>query len=146
MSDPESIERDRLFRDVPYEYGAIAPPGAILFTAGACPLDPDGNIVGPGDHEEQARAALHNLIVALARFGARPEDLVKTTVYVVGDRSALDAVWDVVAAGLAPIRPPSTLLGVSILGYPGQLVEMEGIAAVSGTQSPGTQASGTQSD
>ena len=134
MSDPERAEQDSLYRDVPYEYGAIAPPGAILFTAGACPLDPDGNVVGPGDHEAQAGAALSNLIVALARFGARPDDLVKTTIYVVGDQSDLVAVWNVVAAGLAPIRPPSTLLGVSVLGYRGQLVEIEGIAAVSGTQ------------
>ena len=130
MSDPASSERDPLFRDVPYEYGAIAPTGAILFTAGACPLDVDGNIVGPGDHLEQARAALRNLTTVLARFGARPEDLLKTTVYVVGDRSDLVAVWNVVAAGLEPARPPSTLLGVSVLGYPDQLVEIEGIAAI----------------
>ena len=65
-----------------------------------------------------------------SRFGARLEDLVKITVYVVGDRIDLVAVWDVVAGGLAPHRPPSTLLGVSVLGYEGQLVEIEGIAAV----------------
>ena len=37
--------------------------------------------------------------------------------------------WEVIAAGLAPHRPPSTLLGVSVLGYPDQLVEIDGIAA-----------------
>jgi enamine deaminase RidA (YjgF/YER057c/UK114 family) len=135
MNDAASSEHDFLFHGVPYEYGAIAPVGAVLFTAGACPLDPDGNIVGPGDHVLQAGTALRNLISAMARFGARPENLVKTTVYVVGDRSDLVAVWNVVEAGLAPYRPPSTLLGVSVLGYPGQLVEIEGVAAVSGTHS-----------
>jgi enamine deaminase RidA (YjgF/YER057c/UK114 family) len=147
MSDQKWSEHDSLFGDVPYEYGAIAPAGAILFTAGACPLDSNGNIVGPGDPVEQAGAALHNLIVALARFGAAPEDLVKTTVYVVGDRSDLVAVWNVVEAGLAPTRPPSTLLGVSVLGYPGQLVEIEGIASLSrssGPQLSGPQLSGPQ--
>ena len=58
--------------------------------------------------------------------------LPKITVYVVGDRSDLVAVWNVVAGGLAPHRPPSTLLGVSVLGYEGQLVEIEEIAAVPG--------------
>jgi hypothetical protein len=29
----------------------------------------------------------------------------------------------------APHRPPSTLLGVSLLGYPDQLVEIEAVAA-----------------
>ena len=41
----------------------------------------------------------------------------------------LVAAWEVIAAGLAPHRPPSTLLGVSVLGYPDQLVEIDGIAA-----------------
>jgi enamine deaminase RidA (YjgF/YER057c/UK114 family) len=40
-------------------------------------------------------------------------------------------VWDVVAKRLG--RAPSTLLGVSFLGYPDQLVEIEAIAAVSTT-------------
>jgi enamine deaminase RidA (YjgF/YER057c/UK114 family) len=125
-----------LFEGVPYDYGAVAPAEAILFTAGACPLDAEGNVVGRHDHVAQAGAALDNLIGALARFGARPQDLVKTTIYVVGDHAALVAVWDVVAGRLAPLRPPSTLLGVAMLGYEGQLVEIEGIAAVPGLDEP----------
>jgi len=116
--------------DVPYEYGAIAPPGSLLFTAGACPLDVAGVVVAPGDHVAQAERALDNLVAALARYGADPEHLVRTTVYVVGDREDLVAVWEVVRARLAPHRPPSTLLGVSVLGYPDQLVEIDGIAAL----------------
>jgi len=59
---------------------------------------------------------------------------VKTTVYVVAaEREDLVRVWRVVAAALAPARPPSTLLGVSFLGYPEQLVEIEGIASLGGT-------------
>jgi enamine deaminase RidA (YjgF/YER057c/UK114 family) len=136
MSDHESSEEGSLFRQAPYEYGAIASGSAILFTAGACPLDADGNVVAPGDPVGQANVALRNLIVALARFGARPQDLVKTTIYVVGDRKDLVTVWNVVAHGLAPHRPPSTLLGVSVLGYAGQLVEIEGVASVLSIETP----------
>jgi len=39
-------------------------------------------------------------------------------------------VWRVVETALAPARPPSTLLGVAFLGYPEQLVELEGIASI----------------
>jgi enamine deaminase RidA (YjgF/YER057c/UK114 family) len=131
MSESSPPGHDSLFRDAPYEYGAVAPAGALLFTAGACPLDPDGNVVGLGDHAVQAGVALDNLTIALARFGARVEDLVKTTIYVVGERADLLAAWDVVAQGMAPHRPPSSLLDVSTLGYAGQLVEIEGIAALS---------------
>jgi enamine deaminase RidA (YjgF/YER057c/UK114 family) len=130
MTDQQPEGVGSLYGGVPYDYGAVAPGGALLFTAGACPLDADGNVVGIGDPVTQARVSLDNLTIALDRYGARLEDLVKTTVYVVGDRQELVAVWEVVADGLAPSRPPSTLLGVSALGYSGQLVEIEGVAAL----------------
>lgn len=119
-----------LYRGVPYDYGAIARTGAILFTAGACPLDAAGNLIGPGDHAAQATAALANLNAALELHGATANDLVRTTIFVVGDHDALVLVWNVIASGLAPHRPPSTLLGVTTLGYLGQLVEIDGIAAL----------------
>jgi enamine deaminase RidA (YjgF/YER057c/UK114 family) len=121
-----------LFEDVAYAYAAVAPPGAILFTAGACPLDLDGNVVGAGDPVTQASVALENLKAVLRRHGAGPEHLVRTAIYVAGDQTDLVQVWDVIAAGLAPHHPPSTLLGVSCLGYRGQLVEIDGIAALPG--------------
>jgi enamine deaminase RidA (YjgF/YER057c/UK114 family) len=118
-----------LYPGVPYEYAASA--HGLLFTAGACPLDDEGRIVAPGDHEAQAARAVENLVAALARHGASPASLLKTTVFVVAEeRSALVRVWNVVAARLG--RAPSTLLGVSLLGYPDQLVEIEAVAAVDG--------------
>ena len=118
-----------LFPGVPYAYSAVA-PGTVLFTAGACPIDEAGDVVAPGDHEAQARQALANLLAALDDAGASSADLVRTTVYVVGSHDDLVRTWDVVAAGLAPHRPPSTLLGVAVLGYRHQLVEIDGIAAL----------------
>jgi enamine deaminase RidA (YjgF/YER057c/UK114 family) len=118
--------------EVPYDYAAVAPAGATLFTAGACPLDGAGRLVGWADYRAQAEKAVENLLTVLRVHHAGPEHLVKTTVYVVGDRQNLVAVWDVIAARLAPSRPPSTLLGVAMLGYPDQLVEIEGIAALPG--------------
>jgi enamine deaminase RidA (YjgF/YER057c/UK114 family) len=116
-----------LYPGVPYEYTATAK--GLVFAAGACPLDGEGRVVGPGDLEAQARQATENLLVALAEAGAQPGDLLKTTIYVVGrDRSDLVRVWDVVSARLG--RAPSTLLGVAFLGYPDQLVEIEAIARV----------------
>jgi enamine deaminase RidA (YjgF/YER057c/UK114 family) len=112
------------------KYGSVVPPSAILFTAGACPLDASGNVIEPGDYAAQAAAALANLRAVPAMHGAQDQHLVRTTIYVVGDRDALVRVWDVIAAGLAPHRPPSTLVGVSVLGYRDQLVEIDGIATI----------------
>jgi enamine deaminase RidA (YjgF/YER057c/UK114 family) len=127
---------DEGLADVPYDYGAVAPAGATLFTAGACPLDAHGVVVAAGDHRAQAEAAVDNLLTVLGHYGVGPQDLIRTTVYVVGDREDLVAVWDVVSARLSPYRPPSTLLGVSVLGYRDQLVEIDGIAALPTGTSP----------
>jgi enamine deaminase RidA (YjgF/YER057c/UK114 family) len=114
-----------LYPGVPYEYTATA--DGLVFTAGACPLDEDGTVVAPGDLETQAARTADNLLLALERAGTGPEQLVKTTIYVVASgRGDLVRVWDVVAKRLE--RAPSTLLGVSFLGYPGQLVEIEAVA------------------
>lgn len=123
------VDYDDLAR-VPYEYAAVAAAGATLFTAGACPLDESGRVVAAGDHRRQAEQAVANLMVVLDHHGATPANLVKTTVYVVGDRQDLVAVWEVLEARLRPHRPPSTLLGVNVLGYPEQLVEIEAVAAL----------------
>jgi enamine deaminase RidA (YjgF/YER057c/UK114 family) len=116
-----------LWHGAPYEYSRIG--NGLVFAAGACPLDDDGTVVAPGDREAQAARTVDNLLAALAAAGAGPESLLKTTVYVVADeRSDLVRVWDVVAGRLG--RAPSTLLGVSLLGYPEQLVEIEAVAVV----------------
>jgi enamine deaminase RidA (YjgF/YER057c/UK114 family) len=116
-----------LYPGTPYEYSSTA--NGLVFTAGACPLDEEGRVVAPGDFEAQAARTVENLLDALAAAGSGPESLLKTTIYVVAaERSDLVRVWDVVAERLG--RAPSTLLGVSFLGYPDQLVEIEAIAAV----------------
>jgi enamine deaminase RidA (YjgF/YER057c/UK114 family) len=115
-----------LFPDAPYEYSAEA--HGLVFTAGACPLDDEGRVVAPGDYEAQAERAVANLLAVLAERGFGADDLLKTTIYVVGqERGNLVRVWDVVSERLG--RAPSTLLGLSLLGYPDQLVEIEAIAA-----------------
>ena len=116
----------------PYAYAAVAPPGArLVFTAGACPLDAAGETVAPGDVAAQAEQVMQNLRTALHAAGAGLEDVLKTTVYVAStDRKDLVTAWDVVSRHFGGHDAPSTLLGVSVLGYPDQLVEVEAVAAV----------------
>ena len=130
---PQPVRPAPLYREAPYDYAAIAPEARLVFTAGACPLDPGGHVVAPGDFEGQARQALDNLLVALAAAGSGPAQVLKTTIFVVaGNRADLVRVWDVIAGGFGGARPPSTLLGVAMLGYPGQLVEIEAVALCAG--------------
>ncbi len=123
------IRADGLYPGAPYAYAAVAPPGSLVFTAGACPIDTDGVVTAPGDYVRQAEHAIANLIVALAVAGASLHDVLTTTVYVASaDQRDLYSVWQVVAAAFGEHDAPSTLLGVSVLGYTDQLVEIEAVA------------------
>jgi enamine deaminase RidA (YjgF/YER057c/UK114 family) len=53
------------------------------------------------------------------------------------DPAELIRTWKVVEETFAPAKPPSTLLGVSLLGYPDQLVEIEAVAVVPRTRPRG---------
>jgi enamine deaminase RidA (YjgF/YER057c/UK114 family) len=120
----------RLFPGAPYAYAARSDQAGLVFTAGACPLDEHGVVTAPGDIAAQARQALANLVIALGESGATIADVLKTTVYVAStDRADLVTAWNEVAAAFGDHDAPSTLLGVTVLGYPGQLVEIEAIAA-----------------
>ena len=124
-------------RDVPglaeppgYRHYAVASGSRFVFTAGAVPLDPTGQLVGPDDYRAQTEQVLANLLAALEAAGASPEQVVKTTVYVVGEgREPKVAVWDVIQRSEVAAAP-STLVGVASLGYSGQLVEIDAVAVI----------------
>jgi enamine deaminase RidA (YjgF/YER057c/UK114 family) len=113
-----------------YSHVVLASGSRLITTAGAVPLDAEGNLVGSGDLLVQVRQTLENLVLALEAVGARAQDVIKITVYVVAaERADLGSVWNAVQqsdiAGTA-----STLLGVSMLALEGQLVEIEAIAVL----------------
>ena len=111
-----------------YSHAVVASGERLVVTAGAVPLGADGNLVGHGDYVAQTRQVVDNLELALRAAGARGEDVLKTTVYVVtGDSADLAAVWRVIQES-EMAAAASTLLGISLLGYEGQLVEVEAIA------------------
>ncbi len=124
------VRAPQLTQEVPYAYAAVAPPGALIFTAGACPIDENDQVVGVGDVERQTRLVMANLVQALAAAGAILADVLKTTVYVASaEHDDLMIAWDVVRESFGDHDAPSTLLGVAALGYTDQLVEVEAIAA-----------------
>jgi enamine deaminase RidA (YjgF/YER057c/UK114 family) len=127
------VRSDSLYKEAPYAYASVAPRGSLIFTAGACPLDDRGEVVGLGDVRAQASLAVANLSTALAASGATLADVLKTTVFVASaNRADLVAAWDVVRAAFGEHDAPSTLLGVAMLGYSGQLVEIEAVAVAAG--------------
>ena len=126
------IHSDSLSDVAQYSYAATAPSDArLIFLAGACPLNKDGSTAGVGDYAAQAAKAIENLHVALEAAGAGLESVISTRVLVASsDQADLVAAWDVVRDAFGDHSVPSTLMGVTVLGYRDQLVEIEAVAAV----------------
>jgi enamine deaminase RidA (YjgF/YER057c/UK114 family) len=114
----------------------------LVFLAGQCPLRPDGTTVGreraPGETDldvalAQVDQIVANTLVALESAGATPADVVRTTIYVAcDDQRVLADVWvrfnD--SALASAFSTASTLVGVTRLGFIGQLVELDVTAAL----------------
>ncbi|MGP5049575.1 RidA family protein [Glutamicibacter ardleyensis] len=117
-----------------YAYAATAPSDArLIFLAGSCPLNQDGSTAGVGDYRVQAAKAFENMCIALETAGAGVENVISTRVLVASsDQADLVAAWEVIRAAFGDHDVPSTLMGVTVLGYTNQLVEIEAVAAVIG--------------
>ena len=102
-----------------YAYAATAPAQSrLIFLAGARPLNEDGSTDAIGDYAGQAAKAIENMQIALADAGASLEDVLSTRVLVASTRQEdLVAAWEVVRDSFGDHDVPSTLMGVTVLGY-----------------------------
>lgn len=131
-SSVQLIRAPELSDVVEYAYAATAPKDArLIFLAGSCPLDEDGSTVAVGDYAGQAAACVETMRRALAAAGTTLEDVISTRVLVASSSQAdLVTAWEVVRDAFGEHDVPSALLGVTVLGYDDQLVEIEAVAAV----------------
>ncbi|MCT8975060.1 RidA family protein [Clostridium sp. CX1] len=120
---------------VDYAYAGRIPSGMdLLFLAGACPINKDGEVPHLNNYELQAKFCVNNLKEALKECNASLEDVVYTRVLVASaNRSDLVTVWETIRKEFGNHDVPSTLSGVTVLGYINQLVELEAVAAVENT-------------
>lgn len=115
-----------------YAYAATAPAQSrLIFLAGSCPLNADGSTAAIGDYAGQAAKAIENMRIALSEAGAALHDVISTRVLVASScQEDLVTAWEVVRDSFGDHDVPSTLMGVTVLGYDDQLVEIEAVAAV----------------
>jgi enamine deaminase RidA (YjgF/YER057c/UK114 family) len=114
-------------------HATVAPAGRTVYLSGQPGTAADGSVV-PGGLAAQTEQAVRNVALALEAAGARPEDVVKTTFYVVDwDPSKIEAL----VGGAMAVRPDHafpdaavTLIGVQSLFTPDMLVEVEVVAVV----------------
>ena len=111
-----------------YSHVTVVESGRLAFLAGQCPLDAAGVLVGAGDVLAQTDQVIANALTVLAAVRAKPDDVVRSVIYVVSeDNAVLAAVWRRLQdSELGPaFTTASTLLGVARLGFAGQLIEVD---------------------
>lgn len=98
--------------------------GAHVAVAGTTAVDAGGAVVGPGDPAAQTRFILDKMLRALAEAGGRPEDVIRTRIYLT-DISQWEAVGRAHGEVFGHIRPATAMVEVSRLIDPALLVEIE---------------------
>ena len=114
----------------PFGYSHIVDAAAsrVIFISGQVPLNTDGDLVGKGDFEAQARQVFANLSAALEAAGAGWNDVVKLNYFLtdIGELATVRAIRDEYVDTERP--PASTLVQVSALFSPEAMVEIEAVA------------------
>ncbi|MFH9137348.1 RidA family protein [Streptomyces sp. NPDC017524] len=100
-----------------------------LYVSGQTSMSEDGKPQHDGDMAAQLTLSIDNLEAVLSEAGMSLANLVRLNVYTT-DVDLLLRHYGVLAGrlGAASVAPTSTLLGVTRLAVPGQLVELEGTA------------------
>ncbi len=107
-----------------YGYSQGFRVGNTIYISGQLAHDDDGNLIGEGDIAAQAAATLDNLEKVLTGLGGRRDQIVETTVLIVGLHENFAVVADAHRGFFRGHRPASTAVGVVELALPGQLVEI----------------------
>lgn len=114
-----------------YTQVVVATGTRLVFVSGQEPEDVEGNLVGRGDLAAQAAQVFANLGRALAAAGARPEQVARITIYVVGHkRSYLPLIEEARVSLFGAHKPADVLVGIATLSNPEYLIEVDAIAVI----------------
>ncbi|MGJ3231274.1 MAG: RidA family protein [Oceanicaulis sp.] len=122
--------RTRITSGAPWEdkvgYRRAVVAGDHVYVAGTVAVDEAGAPFAPGDAGAQAARCLEIIVAALKEAGARPDDVVRTRMFVTDMRPETQgAVGAAHNAVFGACPPASSMVGVSALAHPDFIVEIE---------------------
>ncbi len=115
----------------PYKVAQAYRVGDLIFVSGQASIDDDGNIVGAGDFEAQAKQTYKNLDRVLEAGGSDRSKIVKMNVYI-KDMGNFPTILSLREQLFTPPYPAETLVEVSALALPELEIEIEAVALADG--------------
>jgi 2-iminobutanoate/2-iminopropanoate deaminase len=99
-----------------------------IYISGQFSHDRQGTFVGEGDIEAQTQQTLENLDIVLAGFGVTRSNLAYVEVYLTNTQEHFEPVVRLWKEFLGQHRPAGSLIGVTYLAFPEQLIEISAVA------------------
>lgn len=99
-----------------------------VYIAGQFAHDMQGAFVGEGDFEAQTRKTFENLDRVLAGFQVTRANIAEIAIYLTNPREHFERCVVLFKEYVGQHRPAGTLIGVSGLAFPHQLIEIRAVA------------------
>jgi 2-iminobutanoate/2-iminopropanoate deaminase len=111
----------------PYRIALGYRVGDLLVLSGQAAIDREGNVVGAGDFDAQARQVFENLAFVLEAGGSSLANVVKVTIYLT-DMANFPKIVELRGRYFTPPYPADTIVEVNALALPELMIEIEAIA------------------
>jgi len=121
-------ERENYSSGAPLEekagYSRVVKVGPFIFIGGTTAVQPDGTVYGENDGYAQAKYILEKMLGCLQQAGGKPQDVVRVKMYATDMKRAPEYA-KAYSEFFKEIKPLYTMVGISELNRPSQLVEIE---------------------
>ncbi|CAH2717069.1 Putative aminoacrylate peracid reductase RutC [Neobacillus rhizosphaerae] len=99
-----------------------------IYISGQFSHDMEGAFIGEGDIEAQTRQTLENLDRVLEGFGVTKSNLAYMDIYLTNAQEHFEPVLRLFKEYVGQHRPAGSLIGVTYLASPEQLIEISAVA------------------
>jgi reactive intermediate/imine deaminase len=122
-TDPDPFE--------PFKIAQAYRVGDLIFVSGQASIDMNGELVGVGDFDAQAKQSFENLQAVLQAGGSDLSKIVKVTIFL-KNMENFPKIVELRDTYFSPPYPADTIVEVTSLALPGLEIEIEAIALADG--------------